>query len=416
MQSHDILSLLAKKEQHQLDKINQPITITELLVNYHKMLSYGEHEDVSSCYSEMKRIDRLIDHVRLLADIANQYHEDHCFSIENGRVIMLPTMLNHVTRISLNEYALFANQCPLLLDDFARLMGEIEIIARTMHDNLHLLLGSISVKGSDDRVMNYALYVTCGKTPGLYYFAKTHISPLDVYYPELINFQRVDEFEKNRSSEAIAFSTSDTSHTVPQNSVLKLKTAGGAEFTAAIDICLENHEAHSKKIFEKEVSSLQYGYNSEYIPKQVMHSVISNSLIIEGHGVLGQWVTQSDPRFGGIHDKNEAFSSCLLPVLIPECEAQKYHALVDKKKYPKTVVNINQGKIEVQNPPFGHQYSIVAYPAIKLEENKMEITTQDRIKWANFSALKRKVATHATQAMEPVQNFDADKIWEHKKR
>ena len=76
----EIAKKIKELEKNSLKKINQPIRVSELVVNYPPGdSSKGESHLKSSPHDSRNRIDRLAEHIRILAEIAEKYHEEKYF-------------------------------------------------------------------------------------------------------------------------------------------------------------------------------------------------------------------------------------------------------------------------------------------------------------------------------------------------
>jgi hypothetical protein len=114
----EFIRYLTKIEKEKIAFINQPIGISELFVTFQKMhwgtvsfiTSKGEFFYGISPEKYKNRLTRLVHHIEILAALAQQYHEDHYCKDGKSK----PEAMNKITRISLNEFALYTNGTPLI--------------------------------------------------------------------------------------------------------------------------------------------------------------------------------------------------------------------------------------------------------------------------------------------------------------
>jgi len=211
----DLLKILEKREQDKLDKVKQRVLISELIVIYNKPPKDQENEDVEDVshgefYSDEKKsiksiVDRLTDYINELATLANDYHESKYFSKGKEGLELEEAHLNTITRLSLNEFALFPRDKPLSLAEFKDLLERIELLTETKQKNLHLSLGTLPVLVGG-KVLNCNIYVECGSSVKIHTLAKSY------------SYEKMDEFGL----------PSDPEYKDSQNfSVTKLPAKGG---------------------------------------------------------------------------------------------------------------------------------------------------------------------------------------------
>jgi hypothetical protein len=75
---------------------------------------------------------------------------------------------------NLHEFSLYPDRQPISQDEFKTLLSGIEKVAKGCGENLHLILGSVAVRGNGTRGAGFApsfhnlvMYVVCGLTPAI---------------------------------------------------------------------------------------------------------------------------------------------------------------------------------------------------------------------------------------------------------
>lgn len=156
--------------------------------------------------TEREVIHRMMLHLVELAKFAESVHKQENFITPvtdpsppeiKQSLIMDPKKLNHITRLTLNEFSLYTNKNrgPLTIKGFKMLLKAIERMAADLPENLQFVISSIPVKTfieeEDEKqaiqqiavLRNMAITVDCGKTPRVRPFAKSFPPPNDPKYP-----------------------------------------------------------------------------------------------------------------------------------------------------------------------------------------------------------------------------------------
>lgn len=389
--------------ERELKATQQQVTIRELMVfprlDDKVFWRWGEvspFKDVQfeSLHAGVKdELLRLFDHIKMLFMIANQDHQHHhFFRNQAGSFQIKPEALNTITRLSTPEFAFYTNN-PLDEEQFGLLIAFIEMLARTMHDNLHILLSSFAVIGEDNAsLFNIAIYVQCGKNPVINYFAKAYpyINGKDIFtdksYPPLVNIKCGSKPGKEAPQVSAASSILNFSEDsgvkikttvlmdgtvslslnvsevkckarIPSfNSVIRAETLGKAAFFIAIDICLDHHFQHSKEILKEMIRNASQSVNCHFLPTQVSHILTANTTDTIKESIESKFLTRADVESGGLYS---IWSSMLMP-------KDKLTSFPDFCKileaYKKTKITTYKGGLYIQNPCFGYDYSVWAYP------------------------------------------------------
>jgi len=110
---------------------------------------------------------------------------------------MLPEKKDYITRLSINEFALYPHRDrgPLTLKGFEKLLSHVEKLAQLCPENLHLLFGSIPVKTEENSphnkdhyfMHNIVIFVQGGSLTKLNIFSKAIPDKSDPSYPKTEN-------------------------------------------------------------------------------------------------------------------------------------------------------------------------------------------------------------------------------------
>lgn len=346
-----------KKAQN---KINQEIHIRDIFVFAESTYrSFGEAKQHSNKYKTLASLERLCDHIELLANTANTYHQKYyCEKNEHNEIISKADCKNKITRLALNEFSLYTSE-PMSIADFKLLIEAIQKIAETKHNNVHLLLSSLSVK-VDNQILNMSLYVQCGDDPKIDSFCKSSVSSIDVTYKNTTNFSQRAHLDKplyiskkflKTPPEYVA---QQNGLTISNNTLLQIKTEGGAEYTQAIDVCLDHAARHSKQLIEHEANNT---ISNVFIPEQIDHLVTSDTINLIEDAKISESIVQIDPDFSrnAKHMKNDRVEST-------DLQNFKMH------KYPQTSVEKRSNGFIVKNPSFGSDCLIIAQDERKLSK------------------------------------------------
>ena len=156
----------AAEEQAELALQNQAVFIRDLYVYpVDPSKRHGEAATVTGGHEG--DLERLIGHIRLLAEEARNLHQAHyCQLGSAGDVSLKPDCLNHITRLLTHEFSMYT-PLPLSIEDFQKLYDAIYDFAKERGlPNLHLLLSSIAVEVVPGQILNVSLYVECGMWRG----------------------------------------------------------------------------------------------------------------------------------------------------------------------------------------------------------------------------------------------------------
>lgn len=343
---------LSTRFAHQEEKKNKDIHIRDIFIYPQRRdESFGEAKSNTNRYKDCPALTRLIDHIEFLASVTNKYHmENYCIKEADGAHRIKPDCLNKITRSLLNEFSLYTSQ-PLTVEQFQQLLYAIVKIANNKLSNVHLLLSSIPVMMEDKRILNMSLYVQCGVEPTIKTVCKGRKSPCDVKYEKSSNYsqQSRETFPANISP--LISSLKGT--VITNNSLFIVKTEGGAEYTQAIDICLDHYFRHSKELLKKSMD-IDIEKDRTFLPNQVDHVVTSNSISIFEHSKMSESIVHIDTN------RNKA-----MPVKDEKVNVSHLSELKNAKYTEMSIQNSEQG-IVVENPAFGSNFRIVPTEERKL--------------------------------------------------
>jgi hypothetical protein len=362
-------------------KINQDIFIRDILI-YPEQVSNGFPDtamgeaEVPLIYKDKPFAERLRTHIKQLAKIANTYHEAYCCDKDNAGVYHIKSdCLNNITRLLTHEFSMYGKQ-PLTLEEYSSLISFLEGISQEQHENVHLLLSSISVLSEKDELLNICLYVQFGKEIKINVMTKSLISRIDFVYPGVSNFTH-----QGRESGVIftAYKNSSVSP-VSSESIFTVCTKGGARYNQIVEICSEHD-------MRRGITTLNNSFASTVRPKQYDHIITSNSVLPLKCKITTPSAIQIDPifsRIDNIEDKiflltRESPQACINPdeIFHPnvsvissdviKTEDLDFYYLSD---YPSTKVEKieNPYRFIVHSPPVGSNYFISPQEPRKLEE------------------------------------------------
>lgn len=339
----DLKGKLIKRIDDKEKFINQDIFIRDLYVHPCNVdNSYGESKEHNNQYQQISPLIRLIDHIESLAHIANEYHQKYyCDKKKDNSYAIKADCSNKITRILLNEFSLYTAQ-PLSMHDYSLLLDAVHTIASNQQQNVHLLLSSIAVITDDNKILNMSLYVQCGKEPKIETVCKTLTTNVDVTYKATTNFTQQD----GTAGVPKHFIATEQGKTISGNTVFPVKTAGGAEYMQAVDVCVAHTAAQSKKFVEQLFASDE----AKLIPNQVDHIVTSNSVELRQNAAISPYIVQIDPR-------EKHFTTPMIN------DGRVTNADLRKGKKNKYVAmsmdRMWGGEIVVRNPPHGSDYEVV---------------------------------------------------------
>lgn len=337
--------LKAAKKQREM--INQPVIIRDIqcyaIIPDH---SFGEKNISRSYYREYGLLERMMDHIESLANIANCFHEERYCEYQEGEMKLAPAYRNVITRMLLNEFSLYTSK-PLTEAEFNIIVDAVYSIAAKNHENVHLLLSSFAVAMDDGTLLNTCLYVQCGESPVVELLCKASVSSTDVLYDNYKPFRQVNNpnVERHYQSDYVC---TQRGIFIPNRCLFPITTAGGAQYLQAIEICLDHVNANAKHAMLRTIMR-DIVKDSSYLPSQVDHIVTSNStLLIPKYGI-GLTLFQIDPQLSRqVHDVSS--ETQVSAETIRNCM---------KNKYTKIVVSKNNSTFDVISPCFGAPYRIV---------------------------------------------------------
>lgn len=252
---------------------NQPIYIRDIFVSAAiSSVSHGEFHMTRKQSSQKSWFDRLVDHVAILANIANTHHlHDYCEKKSDNTYFVLQKYSNHITRLSLHEFSLYSKE-PLTLVQYELFVTKVLAFAGKLLPNVHLLLSSMAVAITQDCTVNMSLYVQCGIQPLLKSFCKATKDTTDKTYLNMSVFKNpaIDE----TSTE---YTVTPSGLVLSHDFLFPVKTLGGAEANVAVEICLDHEYEVAKKLLKARVGSDQKE-DTFFIPEQVDHFITSNSV------------------------------------------------------------------------------------------------------------------------------------------
>jgi hypothetical protein len=240
---------------------------------------------------------------------------------QHPKFLMNPSKANDITRLSINEFALYpaAKRGPLTLDGFNKLLLKIQELAEKYPDNLHFLLATIPVKITrkvnakmTDVVENFGVYVESGQETRVRPFAKAYSSNIDPVYPNTV---LLDFRDKTLNFESIAdFSTMNTnkgSMTIAYGGIFQTKTLSGKSIRIAIDICIDYYKKVAKRrtIYQLDTSARTGVVIESTVASEQLTSNTYNKILLDSQ--ITNTITQIDPAFsinGSIHLGNQVVS------------------------------------------------------------------------------------------------------------
>lgn len=489
---HPRLSTIEKILQRKTQLANdQPIYIRELIVypNKNNFTNVGEFDpelvqskniNITHLESETeeKLIYRLSKFINNLASRAAFLHIKDNFVDEH----LSFERLNHITRLSLPEYALYPaeKRGPLTLNGLNKLLQEIEFIAQWNPENLHLLLGTVPVRTIHDQVHNICIYVECGKNPRLHLVVKALPASRDLRYPgttnsnfssaflpqelmrelRLLSEQLVEDLTHHRPEVSLInvmklkdlcqksvfltphkelvdilnlvhsrieqdfyltnhtgwneaktdallledeignfidthnakqqaqisciapFSFSDRDH--PNVNVIyggnfECRTAGGALFLVAVDICLDHHLGVAKNCFLHQLKHARLN-NDRIIPTHISQLITSNTVSLSKKSLLSESIVQADPDNVIVCiDENLGFS---LPERKEKLPDPFFGSHLKMKIYP--IYELPTYKPSLKNQIHQHNHFI----------NKLNALRIYRLNYSSLRTINQKILTH----------------------
>lgn len=239
--------------------------------------------------SKDKRVKRMFRTIESLAALANEHHKSENF--ENGQ--LKANRKNRITRLVTNEFAFYTADSPLIIDEFYELLTQIELMASELSPNLVLVLASFPVL-RHGTVYNLVIHVQCGQNPTISSFAKTLESNVDCSYEGRRRRNSdyshlLDEYEASSVP-----SISRHHYTISMNSVILVRTLGGAGFYDVIEVCLDHKRRIGGMNLENELREQIQSQDYPVIIEQVSHVVTSASVEQHPENFVGTHVMHAD--------------------------------------------------------------------------------------------------------------------------
>lgn len=282
-------------------RIEKPVTIEDVVIVVNdetagelgKGIGEFSFADMKSHTPEQhqKALKNLLETIKILVNHFNYVHAKNLDKEE-----MREGCENDITRLTTNEF-LFYTKNPLTIDEFKNLMEEVYKVAKGQPPNLHLVLASFAillvngkVKGNEedkeeykDGIISIVPYIVCGKDPQMSFIVKSYPSTMDLQYREpgdefsdagdYIELFGKDKYDIPQDQAILNVGGKDCP--LSYNNVIRCKTAGGAEFHAGVNICLD----HSKKVADENMRAIENKaqHSSELFPIQEWLLITSNT-------------------------------------------------------------------------------------------------------------------------------------------
>lgn len=178
-----LLAKTEKKLHAKFRNFNDKVIVRDILVSG----GLGEFDRKKRGEPEKDLVARMAAHVAESASVAIKAHLDDNFESDN--VTIKPNCLNHITRLSFNEFSFYPSieQGPLSKEGLIEFTNKLEEHAKTWPQNMHILAASVPVINENNEVYNIVFYVQCGKNPIINTTAKMAPSSLDNVYPGTAN-------------------------------------------------------------------------------------------------------------------------------------------------------------------------------------------------------------------------------------
>ena len=350
---HKLLRDTLKKKLEKASAIeNAPIAIHDLIVSPDKNVLFGEAKTAPKVFERRDPIKRLLEHIDVLAQIANLYHQEkYCEPLENGQYQLKKEHFNTITRLDLHEFALYT-RAPLTFSEFTELVQSLEKKAKNYHDNLHLLLSSFAVVNARQELLNTVIYMQCGQDVKFNIFTKRIAGDKDIQYPNaFINHsQDIDD----QASDFVAYWQTEDD-LISNKNIFEVHTKGGAKYLQAVDICFDHKVFHSKRLLLNQLApnlDLNHGYR---LPVQVDYIVTSNPTNIVEEGLMTAFVLHVDPSYKLRDEKNSTWRIDFSAVL-----QQPDIDFITRSSSPMTL-NMRGASLRVHCPAFGPDYQIQSY-------------------------------------------------------
>lgn len=410
---------LRQRFEKQKQKEDCPVTFRDMVIYpEHAEYSYGESKQHTNSRDENADI-RLIDHIQYLAKLANSYHQKaYCEPGEEGRP--KKEYLNTITRLSLPEFSLYGKK-PMTLAEFSEFIGKFEEIALNSHDNVHLLMSSISVVDDNNKLLNISIYMQGGSKAKINIVTKGAASNIDVGYENTTLFAQQIPGKKTLVVSHYIAGDKKGMGLISNNSVFEVETLGGARYTQTIDVCLDHRNEHSKRLMTGTLDSKKVN-TDKFIPNQVDQVLSANSTDIKPSAKITSHVLHVDPRPLQFVEKEEAYN--LFEHLDKDAPSLLSEEDIAMPKYSSTMkVKKVAGQLRVTNPPFGSDFRVnickerilgsynpqIAAKVQKANQMIMDERIEDHIS-ARYADKKRLVAYHQLETWEAKAITSADQL------
>ncbi len=289
----DNLDKVAQKKKEILEQMNQKAYITDLVVRS-PFEAFGEANAQPGKYKQTQE-KRLKAYIASLLTFANEYHHAlNCQADSDGFYQLKENRKNHITRLTTHEFFFYTKK-PLSLEQFHAISQAIEKMAMKLTPNVHILLSSFAVQDNNGTLFNMSFFIEGGENPILHVFSKNTASDSDIDYNER---QRLFS-QRNQKLDALAENTdfhaeiiaSQTDSAISNNSVFDVRTAGGACYTQAIDVCLDHEREHVKKLIIKRIQD----NSDEFLPNQIEQCISSNTTYLYSESLISDRFLHVDP-------------------------------------------------------------------------------------------------------------------------
>lgn len=289
------------KLKQRLNDLNQPVWMTDLIVEQTQGIGTGEYHYKNNPYKEARpRIIRMLDLIELIISIGqDQHHQTHFTRVKN-QYVMKPAYQHHITRLISHEFFFYTDETPLSQTEWHTLLCGIDKIVKGKSENLHVILASFPVVYEEQHVANHAIYIQCGPHPKINVTTKAIKAKHDLVYKKNIylNYEKLTYFhlflesDTNPTPVATILPPHAQKPALNYGGIIPCITAGGAGFTAALDICVDHSYAIAKNTFARDLMLC----STLFFPNQISYVLTSNWVELQSKHTLGQHTAQADPR------------------------------------------------------------------------------------------------------------------------
>lgn len=200
------LNTVKKKLHSRVQKANSDKIVIREIIAHHELAKYGEfnlqnpiEESRDSTLNRMVSFVNEIAHKFIPMHLEDNYEAETLSpksevdaQSEGGKPkygVMKTTHVNHITRLTFNEFSLYPHQSsgPLTQDEFEAFLIQLDALAQSYPDNFHLMIGTIPVLFVGNKVRNMGIYLQCGQSSSINVFSKTIPYNTDPTYPNTVN-------------------------------------------------------------------------------------------------------------------------------------------------------------------------------------------------------------------------------------